>query len=823
MEARTAAFAARTILFIIPLLVACALIAGAASIFLSRTKEGQRPTLTIYGSDDSGSPYALFASYLHRRLTDDPRVANVVRVEDKVGGTTGSLQTLGEIEKKTPGKSYGLGIAQSDVLYHYVKGEHPQLSVPKETSDVRSIARLFAEWVDVSAWVAPEDSGKTADELLLMARDVCAEQIGSGSFVTALNIGRALGLPWTTKIRPCKRAEGGNPGTLSIQVWSPSSLQRLGSYQSIGLRHSAAQVVVSAYPHLYAEVEKEAFAKQYRGTPVADADRTTVSVYAVLVTNRDLPVPVAESLRCILEDLDRAICDPARIPDDSCSDLDRWKEGNALYYSQQIAGFKAFRYCDKPVEDHADKAAAVPAAKWRTAKLPIARLGASVSSELDRFSRLLIRMDLRPLAAIAMLLVGLSLAAVSLTGRHEHLMPKAIRWLARFSNRWKWQLVLVGVAHVLVGLIIWVAEFHSDALSSNSDFVSGGAWGAMFWVLRFVTTGENPYKFQSIIAIAGIACLKGGWAAIGIGFSVTITKHLVRLLQGAKMSNHTIIIGWNERGDDVRAELKTLERPMYIIGRGNNDDTEEEGTTDAITDATLKKAGLGRASAVVILGDALQMAENGDSEVDLWTARTVALVRQVEKDIGRSTPVRIVAEVVRPANYDLIRRVGSVEGSDDACEVSCMQRWGARYLAQMTVNPTIGSLFETLSITIKKSGSYELYHLTFEELGRTEAKLGELRAAAAATGARSKAIPIAIRRDNKVMFAAGDTIKSGDNVLFIAEDRTTLLANAGTELRTYLDAVRRAEEAKAAEARRRAGADAVVPKNGPGIRPGIGS
>jgi hypothetical protein len=225
------------------------------------------------------SPYAVTLWYLFHALESAGYRPHVMC-------STGSLDSLALLDSAEITNVFAL--AQADVLAHYVNGNHPQFVIGRKTSHVRSVAPVFEEWLDIRSHSPRSPSPN--EELLSDATQVCADAVGSGSMVTALNLQRILGGPWSPSTEcPPKQSEA---GVYDLRVRSPEgqpshcapSIVLHPEQCMVGLSVSTARLMSTIFPALYTIVE-------YNQRDGRKDDwirgRATIATNAVLVARRD--------------------------------------------------------------------------------------------------------------------------------------------------------------------------------------------------------------------------------------------------------------------------------------------------------------------------------------------------------------------------------------------------------------------------------------------------------------------------------------------------------------------------------------------------------
>ena len=212
---------------------------------------------TTANDQDEDTPYCKYGKSLYKWLRDENKKNgwgyNIARSQ-----TRGSLSTLVAIDRPNEESSQSndkvtnadaeckanclnIGIAQSDVIYHYLNGGHPQIPIGNKYSDIRAIDRLFPEIFIIKS--AAQGEIPALD--VLSKKSICIGTIGSGHLITSLNIGNILGINWDNK-NYCKDEVGENASGEFAGVYNPSRLDNNGASCS-WLKLSDLEVIKSAF------------------------------------------------------------------------------------------------------------------------------------------------------------------------------------------------------------------------------------------------------------------------------------------------------------------------------------------------------------------------------------------------------------------------------------------------------------------------------------------------------------------------------------------------------------------------------------------------
>jgi hypothetical protein len=248
------------------------------------------------------SPYALTALHLIENLRDFEIEGRKLSFEIKP--TQGSFESLTQLESLGECHS-GLAIVQADVLYHYSKGEHPQFAV-KPTSKVRGVAYLFPEWLFVTTSrevptannqcrVDNRSEAALQDDFVRNASSSFAGDPGSGTRITAINVGRTLLTRWQFDLN---RPEWDADIRLAVSSRPPNQGRLLF------LSLPSAMILENAHPNIYhAWPTEELEDQQIVARGLMPKGASSLEAGAILVGTQDLPDGLVKKLTEIVRGL----------------------------------------------------------------------------------------------------------------------------------------------------------------------------------------------------------------------------------------------------------------------------------------------------------------------------------------------------------------------------------------------------------------------------------------------------------------------------------------------------------------------------------------
>jgi hypothetical protein len=762
---------------------------------------GSPINILVVGKDHPATPYGWMGNLLHRRLTAKFGAGTVERIDTK-----GSLDSLIQIDALAgdPGeRPLTLAIVQADVLHHYMAGGHPQFQIPHADSNARSIARLFSERLEFSycpnenhwfppaqpsqadeqmdcseSCLAPATPSGDSEQRLLERQDICGAAVGSGTLVTLLNVARVLGAEWSRR-DPCSVVVP----MLSVRGRSFPLEESRARTCSFGMSCASARVVSSAFPGLYTPTRLASghFVEQ-------PSSAYTLRWDAVLVGHRDLAPAVVGAIEELLVELDAQCQKPP-----AERDFSELPEEAKEVLSQT-------NYCDVVYEDAeasiapADSCSPVVRGKQFSPKRRFQKLGIAphptlVVNSLDAVSRFAVFVTSgHAIRAIVLLLLGVSLLAslspnVGVAVRAKAKFGRLINIIVDSRKDWAGLLIKGLAFHVLIGICIWLSEFHEHALKSNAEFVRDGIGGAMRWMLDFIVFGSSPVELQSALAVMWVGFLKASWLLASVALSIGLLATLVRWLKLREMQDHVVIVGESPHTPLICRELDAQavqHRAMWSSQEPVN--VPQDGRPSDFHESALE-ARLAEARAVIVLADEERAKRDKAGDVDTWVCRQIVEVRRElssDPDSGSywskrarapKRKVRVVAELRNEQNTDLATAAG-------ADEVLCLARFGSELLGQLAAKPGLSSVFRELLRTTTKNQEVYFDALTAEQVARLRTFDRAVRSFTSDPTCRR--IPIGIRRsleqgtDNAEILlnplGQSASLQRGDQLVVIAED-----------------------------------------------------
>lgn len=678
------------------------------------------------------TPYGLVAEYLRRRL--DEQLLNH-RLPFKVEPTTGSHHTLSELDNAE--NRQVIGITQADVLFHYVHGQHPQFAVTHANSSARAVARLFEEWLLVRArkTTGPEHHALIVDQQLLLprtAREACVSgAVGSGSAVTATALATAAQLPWRHNVHACGSA------ALDFSVLSPPALPSTGDFRHVALDQSTARVLAGALPAVYRFVPPDELSLQY---PEIPDGRATVAVNAILVANRWTDRVVVEHVRCVVQELDASLCQRSEALTSSCLAMGYNDSAAAGPNSDLLSAIRReTRFCQTPAT--------------RFDGLPIASHTASVVARLDPISTFLVSISFRILQGLLLSVVGAAALVVGI----PRVIPQQIAtrlpsFLRRYYRRWFTLLAIFVLLHLVVAMVVWIGEFHSEAIDVNSSFVAAGMAGALRWVFDFVATGSSSVDLRSIPALVAVGALKAGWGLATVSITVVVAGKLRSAIMAEMRKNHFVIIGAGEHARIVHEELSQIveaegKNPREFVQLVRTEQPDGKDLNEAIADAHPETA-----KRVIIL--AIAHGERPEA-VDLKTLQSLTNLRQIY------SKAPLVVELLQAASVPIAKALGA--------DVVCADWLSARLVAHEAAKRGLAALFQELleqepkisnEVYYDKLGDQDRRHKTFGRLAAEWVQRANLR------------IPVGVIEHGKPSFNPGcdHPLNEVEEIVVIARD-----------------------------------------------------
>jgi TRAP-type uncharacterized transport system substrate-binding protein len=320
---------ARFSVFLIYIL--CVFVMGANS--QDQKKNVQHKEITfyvVYNLKKKLSPYGITGLYFRDRLAAKHKDTLV-----KVENTTGSLHTLLKLEENGYKGKPSLGIVQSDVLYHHIKGNHTQFPGSKGISPIRAVAKLYKEWLFITFKPPKNFEFQHSNNIVkkslckflyddfqktkLKDCEICGGEQGAGQLVTALNINRILDLNLELFKKDCIGEETQDENTIRFFTVSPKPHNakvkggRSDNLYNLYMTDASVLILTNAFSNIYQKVESSDLEK-YMSSGVSPSekneiekileDKATISVDAVLVATSNLEDTYIKTILKTMKELD---------------------------------------------------------------------------------------------------------------------------------------------------------------------------------------------------------------------------------------------------------------------------------------------------------------------------------------------------------------------------------------------------------------------------------------------------------------------------------------------------------------------------------------
>ncbi len=711
---------------------------GGRLLLISDSERNTVQSVHVLTARNSDSPYRVINDYLHTMLVSWQEsfpegiiaIGNrSIRIDSRPE-SGGSLDTLSLIEefgslngrgnRGNASSKVGIGIAQSDVLYHYIRGGHPQLVTGRSASSIRSIERAFSEWIHVYAKQGKVESIEALSPVEPIGRfgEICVGEgdgasLGSGHLISAMNLMRVVG-GVDSNLYACRTPFGeiSDNYDFRIGVWSPPRRPIDDNEIVVGLSDSLSRILARAYPGIYKPIENSTLIAKFNSRTqgantqteyMENSNRTTVSVDGVWIANQSTDPIVVRAVIDIVRSLEIWICQPNGVP--PVSVLGRrieYDETELASLSNSIKSSTLF--CDFETPEFGGVQNQNVQGNSRFGGLPIAKHATVTLLELDPISRWFADLNISWAQGVMYLLLsGFILIPVSSGFVHHFAKMNRIGALSSmvagrnqvFSSirRWTIPVIVFGVFHVVVAILIWLAELNSEALLVDPAFVSAGIPNAIVWVASFVATVNGEINFYSPMSLFWVGTLKAGWAVTGVLVTVQAGSQVFEWLTKDINMNHVVIVGWNAHGKRVVTDLEQQNRGIKIFGFLDEKSIEEQCRPDynRIEDLEelFRDPDWPHAAAIIILADRARASHKEDEDVDLWVYHVIKRIKEYSAKKADSAGPYVIAEVLRERNRELAVQAG-------ADEVVCVQSFGSEILAQAATRRGISDVFTRL-------------------------------------------------------------------------------------------------------------------------------
>ena len=626
---------------------------------------------------DEISPYGQMGTYLKRQL-DRCGKFNV-----EVAPTNGSLHTLISMDEED---SASIGIVQSDVLFHYFNGNHPQFPSRKSTSQIRAFCKLFREHLNISITGNLDSICSLNDTAFQLYRNkdvlsfpyarINGGSTASGSLVTTLNVARILTRPWENKDHSLSKMGTGSDlnvvrPTLNLEVKSPTSINGNNKEFLIGLSEQEAKVISSAFPKAYKRVQYENF-PELNNCFIEKLHRNTVSVDAVLIVHKTASEALVDTVSAIIKRIEDSI-NKVKVED---------RVSGKVYLEKYADG----RYKKLPIGKHHEllKNDVPDTSFW---------LATIVSSEVLVWILIILG---------SILFIRAFIPVWNEVRHYEKIGSFRKTGIALWKMK-KFYLIVAGVIiyHLIIAILIWVSEYHysKEYLVNNEEFISIGVVSSIKWVFAYVTANQSNIDLYSTMAMVWVGILEASYAITSTAAAVIWTGRFIKYVKTKQMNNHIVIIGWNNLGNRLLNELRAMNettspKPVDVKIIGSvpleqtkiNHDFEDDYKMRSNRNDNLEEVNCHAAQAVIILADPSWAKMEEIDSADLWVIRTLSHVIKYFEEHNHKRP-RIIVEINDPENMQFAK------GAD---EIICVKYLGYQLLVQSAARPGLSKIFSQL-------------------------------------------------------------------------------------------------------------------------------
>jgi hypothetical protein len=690
----------------------------------------------------SDTPYSIASGYLRTALN---AALNGTGETFDIVDTTGSYDALLRLAKEADDTSTkgvndpkSIAMVQADVLYHYLNGGHPLFPLPHQRSKIRAIAPLFPEYVLLTV----PNKDRTKPDLVPDANAIlnvpaaCAGPRGSGTIVTATNLGRVLQAPWSNEIHDCDpqaklESEAKVASHIHLSVLSLPDLSTAGlcSPSYTHLTSAQAQVMVAAYRPLYQANPLTTLCPQIRSTSLE-----VVSVNAFLVASADLADSVVDQLRQALAAADT---------DDTSGSLETRTSRKALRDKTAFNKLTEIRQkIFRPAVHGLDLELPIALHKRLRLNLVAGRVSNGLAWAADIVgwpTSVFVLLTL--IAALGLILFWSSISMTRALRRYrmEHSyrldyvasepawVEKCIEMYRLMTHRRRiFGVVMIAMlSYVGLALTVWLIEYSADSLGPETSFSVGGLQYALVTLIPKVMQPRYELTLRSEVSDALIQAFR--WVA-GILFTVVVTygvqDWIRRWLMSKRLVEQVLLIGKSPRLDSIVAELGRRGIPVDTMlqggrgaglpeqtagpwGRGPARRPRHEEYAESV-ERQLREKNWDKSNAIIVLADEDAARDAGFGDADLWVLSVVDGIARLEREHNveqkrreMSLPrLHVVAEVLNGATRSLIHvtRPGT--------EVTCGDRFDGKLISHAVSIPgVVEALDELLRTDEPKNGN----------------------------------------------------------------------------------------------------------------------
>ena len=369
------------------------------------------------------------------------------------------------------------------------------------------------------------------------------------------------------------------------------------------------------------------------------------------------------------------------------------------------------------------KVSSVGGLSWSSENSKLLKLPGSVSIFMVEWITLINMIKLILLVSVTGSLVFMILKIYPKLKGASRRKQKAILFdkLATWISRYGWGLGLILSAHVLIGCLIWFAEFQDRHALTNSKFLESGVSGGIYFIIHYVWTGGMMYELHSIWSQMILEFYKGASGIGAILFAFAVTNIAKDGLDQPVAKYNVVVLGWNQDARRLLEELTKQGEKCLIICRDDLKATQykDEALINCCIsqdyDNELQKSISKDLKAIIVLSDETNNEVNLDN-LDLNTLRLVVSTEKTLKDQKmENKSIDIIAQANNVENIKAIEVAGA---KSVVCAADIMSEILAHSATKLGFAGIIYELINT------KSTTNEIYTSKFNQ--NNEQTYGEL-------------------------------------------------------------------------------------------------
>lgn len=676
------------------------------------------------------TPYGIMSLYIHGELSKFSNESfPVTRIE-----TAGSFDTLIQIEQSD---EPCIGLAQADVLYHYLHGGHPQFPLARNQSRVRAVCQLFDDWLFCFAKTVREPiPGIVSFPGTIREQRpdwIYTGTPGTGHLVTAHNVQHVLSLPWSEDDRTMLD-ESNKPGTyLRLQVISPAGANNFSTENGTGdtawepvyLENSSINVLENAFDGTYTAVRHERIQQALQAAEVTYAfprkGQGTIAVPTILVANAEVSHDVIRQIKQVLQEL----YESGESNQKPILMSSRFHEPNLIIpvsagQVRSQTGFPISFTGDASDND-------LPFEQWwerASEGIPVATHRSVRRMKLPRVSRGLAEMPWLPRLFLGLLSTGFFAYLVSqfhqpwLEAGHLKFGPRALfalKTLLIRRGKPLWLAFAFAFTNVLVAVLIWVSEYNAETLDRDTVLSAGTLANSFAALADLILTGDYTPSLASPHSVFWLGLLKTGYAVTGIYATIKASKLLGGMMIDRQFnSQHIVVIGEGVATDRLLGELIAQEKAVVLVVQDKttadrmpqDKRLEVQVCSTKIQEHLVSEATIQQADSILVRSDKLWSKADGIKDTDFWVARICAEIDAVlskANSTEHATRPRVIAEISSTATEKIILNCGATP--------VCINELNTLLLSHVSSKPSFHQLIGELLHTSRNSN--EIYFTTY--------------------------------------------------------------------------------------------------------------